>query len=66
MFNLLKKGMQILSGKLVQYEQLPVNPENEYQAMRCGAFDPRFLAKIRRLKEIRPIKKRAGTKQNKI
>lgn len=66
MFNLFKKGMQLLSEKLIQYDPLCVNPENEYQAMSCGAFDPRFLAKIRRLKEVRPIKKRVRTKKNNI
>ena len=66
MFTLFKKGMQILNARLVQYDRLRVNPENEYQAMSCGAFDPRFLAKIRRLKEIRPIKKRASAKKIKL
>ncbi len=50
MINLLKKGIQILNGELSQNEQLHVNAENEYQAMSCGAFPPRFLAKIKRCK----------------
>ena len=50
MINLLKKGIQILNGVLAQYERLDVNAENEYQAMSCGAFNPRFLAKIKRSK----------------
>ncbi len=50
MINLLKKGIQILNGELAQYEQLRVNTENEDQAMSCGAFNPRFLAKIKRSK----------------
>ncbi len=50
MINLLKKGIQILSGEPGQYEQLRVNAENEDQAMSCGAFNPRFLAKIKRSK----------------
>ncbi len=50
MINLLKKGIQLLSGELAQYEQLLVNDENEYQAMSCGAFNPRLLAKIKRSK----------------
>jgi len=50
MINLLKKGMQILNGELSHNEQLHVNAENEYQAMCCGAFHPRFLAKIKRCK----------------
>ena len=50
MINLLKKGIQILNEELAQYEQLRVNAENEYQAMSCGAFNPRLLAKIKRSK----------------
>ena len=50
MINLLKKGMQIFNRKLAQCEQLDVNAENEYQAMCCGAFNPRFLAKIKKSK----------------
>ena len=50
MINLLKKGMQIFNSKLAQSEQLHVNAENEYQAMSCGAFNPRFLAKIKKSK----------------
>ncbi len=50
MINLLKKGMQIFNSELAQGEQLRVNAENEYQAMSCGAFNPRFLAKIKRSK----------------
>jgi len=48
MIHLIKKGMQILSEKLTRYEQLRVNAENEHQAMSCGAFSPRFLARIKR------------------
>jgi len=62
MNNLFKKGRQILNEVLSQYEQLRVNAENEQQAMRCGAFNPRFLAKIKRSKtattRIRTKKKR--------
>ena len=47
MTNLLKKVIQILNGELTQYEQLRVSAENEYQAMCCGAFNPRLLAKIK-------------------
>ena len=50
MINLLKKIIQILNEELAQHEQLRVNAENEYQAMSCGAFNPRFLAKIKRSK----------------
>ena len=48
MMNLIKKAMQILSEELARYELLRVNAENEHQAMSCGAFGPRFLAKIKR------------------
>ncbi len=50
MINVLKKGMQILNEELAQYEQSRVNAENEYQAMSCGAFNPRLLAMIKRSK----------------
>ena len=50
MIKLLKKGIQILNEELAQHEQLRVNAENEYQAMSCGAFNPRLLAKIKRSK----------------
>ena len=50
MINLLKKGIQLFNGKLSQSEQLHVNAENEYQAMSCGAFNPRLLAKIKTCK----------------
>ena len=51
MINFLKNKIQMLSKKFAQYEQLRVNAENEYQAMSCGSFNPRFLAKIKRSKE---------------
>jgi len=50
MINLLKNGLKILNGELTQHEQLLVNTENEYQAMSCGAFNPRLLARIKRCK----------------
>ena len=50
MIELLKKRVHILSMKFVQCEQLRVDAENEYQAMSCGLFNPRLLAKIRRSK----------------
>ena len=50
MINLLKKGIQILNGELAQNEQLRVSAENEFQAMRCGAFNPRLLAEIKKNK----------------
>lgn len=50
MINLLKKGIQKLNGEYAQYEQLLVSAENEYQAMCCGTFNPRLLAKIKRSK----------------
>jgi hypothetical protein len=50
MISLLKKGMQILKGEYAQCEQLRVSAEYEYQAMCCGAFNPRLLARIKRSK----------------
>ena len=50
MINFLKKKVQMLNEKLAQYAQLRVNAENEYQAMSCGSFNPRFLAMIKRSK----------------
>ena len=47
MINLFKKGIQILNEELARIEQLRVNAENEYLAMSCGAFNPRFLAKVK-------------------
>ena len=51
MINFFKKGIQILNEELAQYEQLRVDAENEYLAMSCGAFNPHFLAKIKRSKD---------------
>ena len=50
MINFLKKRIQMLNRKFAQYKQLRVNAENEYLAMSCGSFNPRFLAKIKRSK----------------
>ena len=50
MFDLLKKVSQIFNNELTQYEKLQVNVENEYLAMSSGAFNPQFLAKIKRSK----------------
>ena len=50
MINILKKVQLRLNEELAQYEQLRINAENEYQAMSCGAFNPRFLAKVKRSK----------------
>jgi len=50
MIEFLKKRVQTLSAKFAQCEQLRVDTENEDQAMSCGSFNPRFLAKIRRSK----------------
>ena len=50
MINLFKKGIQILNERLARHEQLRVNAENEYLAMSCGAFNPRFLSKVKRSK----------------
>jgi hypothetical protein len=45
--------MRMLGVKFAQGEQLRINAENEYQAMCCGSFNPRFLAKIKKSKTIR-------------
>ena len=50
MISLLKKAIQIVNEELAQHEQLRINAENEYQALSCGAFNPRFLARIKRSK----------------
>ncbi len=50
MINLLKKVIQIFNEELARYEQLRINAENEYLVMSCGAFNPRFLAKIKKSK----------------
>ncbi len=63
MINLLKKGIQILSEVLAQYKNFDVNAENEYQAMSCGAFNPRFLAKIKRSKAENSTNKNKGKYQ---
>ena len=55
MINILKMGIQILNRESAQYEQLRVNAENEYQAMSCGAFNPRFLAKVKKSKLKEPL-----------
>lgn len=50
MYNLLKQESTMLNDTLSQREQLLVNAEYEYQAMSCGAFNPRFLAMVKRCK----------------
>lgn len=41
----------MVNDTLSQNEQLQVNAEYESQAMNCGAFNPRFLAMIKRCKD---------------
>jgi hypothetical protein len=48
MINFLKKRVQKFNEKLSQCEELRINTENEYLVMSCGAFNPRFLAKVKR------------------
>ena len=50
MINFIQECIEKLFGELSQYEKLRVNAENEYQAMSCGAFNPRFLAMIKKSK----------------
>lgn len=55
----------MLNDTLTQHEQLLVNAEYEYQAMSCGAFNPRFLAMIKRCKAEYKNSKYAGNKKHK-
>ena len=50
MNNLIHKCIEKLFGELSQYEKLRVNAENEYLTMSCGAFNPQFLAMIKKSK----------------
>ena len=51
MFRLFKIGMQRLNETVGQYRRIGgASPEDEDLAMSCGAFNPRFLAKIKRSK----------------
>jgi len=50
MINLFNKVIQIVNEKPTQNERFRTNAENEYQAMRCGAFNPRFLAMVKKEK----------------
>ncbi len=50
MINLFNKAMQIVNEELTRYERFRTNAENEYQAMSCGAFSPRFLAMVKKRK----------------
>jgi hypothetical protein len=49
MISFLKQKKQADAGPS-QDEQVRIDDENEYLAMSCGSFNPRFLAKIRRSK----------------
>ena len=57
MINLVNKVIQLLNEELARYEQLRVNAENENLAMSCGAFNPRFLARVKRSKIINSMNK---------
>lgn len=53
MINILKKKIQNLTREFVHFvhrDQLIIHDENEFLAMSCGAFGPRFLAKVKRCK----------------
>jgi hypothetical protein len=50
MLKLFKNGMQRLNATFGQYRQTAASAEDEDMAMSCGAFNPRFLAKIKRTK----------------
>ena len=51
MITLFKNGMQRLNAVLTHYRQLGVSVEDEEMAMNCGAFNPRFLARIKEAKQ---------------
>jgi len=57
MITLFKNGMQRLNTALTYYRQLGASTEDEDMAMNCGAFNPRFLAKIKRSKEVKTTTK---------
>jgi hypothetical protein len=57
MISLLKSGMRRLNQALAHYRQFGASAEDEDLAMNCGTFNPRFLAKIKRSKEAKPITK---------
>ena len=50
MIDFLRKRVKKFNEKFTQCEQLCINTENEYLVMSSGAFNPRFLAKIKRSK----------------
>ena len=50
MINFIQKYIEKIFGELSRYEKLRVNAENEYLAMSCGAFNPQFLAMIKKSK----------------
>jgi hypothetical protein len=50
MLNFLKKRIRIFNGEPSKHEQSCANADNEYLAINCGSFNPRFLAKIKRCK----------------
>ena len=50
MIKLLKNGIQRMHEAFGLYRRSGVNAEDEELAMSCGAFNPRFLAKIKKTK----------------
>ncbi|MBT8130134.1 MAG: hypothetical protein KJP10_09080 [Gammaproteobacteria bacterium] len=50
MMNFLKNRLPLLCGGTSRQEPALVNAENEFLAMSCGSFNPRFLEKIKRCK----------------
>jgi hypothetical protein len=56
MIRFLKNAIQRCQAAFVQYRQFGMNTEGEDLAMSCGAFNPRFLAKIKRSKASRCVK----------
>lgn len=52
MFDYLKKRLQQSREAYSRQVQLRINDENEYLAMSCGTFNPRFLEKIKKCNEV--------------
>ncbi len=51
MLEFMRKRKQAPNAEMPLSERSPVIDENEYLVMSCGAFNPRFLAKVKRSME---------------
>lgn len=52
MIEFLKKRINKSKEAHSRQAQLRLNDENEFLVMSCGSFNPRFLAKIKRSKDV--------------